>query len=72
MGETFGRNIGPKLRELRLARGKTIAEMADETGLGATALSNYENGIRIPRDPIKVILAEYLGKSVEELFYSPA
>ena len=62
--------VGPKLRDLRLTLGKTIAEVADETGIGATALSNYENGVRIPRDETKVQLARYYQTSVEEIFFS--
>lgn len=65
-----GEIIGKRLREMRKEKGKTILEVSDETGIGATALGNYENGIRIPRDRAKMVLAQYFGKSVDEIFFS--
>lgn len=56
---------------LRLLRGeKTLELVASETGLTASALSNYEQGIRIPRDESKVKLASYYGMTVEEIFFA--
>lgn len=49
--------------------GKTITEMAVDTGLGGSALRNYELGIRVPCDDNKLIIARYFGKTVDELFY---
>ena len=54
--------IGKKLRKLR---GDTpLNIVSQKTGLGATAISNYENGIRIPRDEAKVALAKYYRKTI--------
>lgn len=50
---------GDRLRELRNEKGKTLAEMAQATGLKASAISNYENGIRIPRREAMDILTDY-------------
>lgn len=61
--------IGSRIRDLRESMGKTIAEMADDTGLGDSALRNYEIGLRIPNDAAKLTLARYFGKTVDELFY---
>lgn len=59
--------IGKKLRKLR---GDTPLNIVSQrTGLGATAISNYENGIRIPRDEAKVALAKYYRKTIDELFF---
>lgn len=56
---------------LRLLRGdKTLETVSKETGLTVSALSNYENGIRIPRDEVKITIANYYNKSVEEIFFS--
>ena len=63
-----GKTIGEKLRELRGDR--TLQEVSDATGIGVTALSNYESGYRIPRDGVKFILANYYGISSEELFFA--
>ena len=61
--------IGRRLRELRTAHGKTTGELSIATGIGRTALSNYELGYRIPRDRTKEVLAAYYKMTVDELFY---
>lgn len=61
------RVIGERLRALRGARRMT--QVSEETGIGQSTLSNYENGIRIPRDETKVVLAKYYGVSVESIFF---
>lgn len=61
------KEIGRRLTELR--GNKTRREVADETGISYSALSNFECGLRIPSDPCKITLAKYYGVSVEELFY---
>lgn len=61
-------DIGKRLRELRGSR--SIAEVSAYTGIGETALRNYENGYRIPRDAAKMSLAHYYGVSVEQLFFA--
>ncbi len=59
--------IGKKLRMLRGSR--TIKEVSDETGLGWSTVCSYELGKRIPEDDKKIILANYFGTTVQELFY---
>lgn len=59
--------IGRRLRELRGDR--SVAEVSAATGLGETAIRNYENGYRIPQDVAKVTLAKYYGVPVGELFF---
>lgn len=60
--------IGKKLRELR---GKnTLNDTASDLGISISALVMYENGNRIPRDEIKLKIAKYYGKSVEEIFFA--
>lgn len=60
--------VGKRLRDLR--GNKTIREVSEATGIGLTALSNYETGYRIPRDETKAVLADYYGVNLEELFFS--
>lgn len=60
--------IGKRLRVLRGDR--TMMTVCNATGITQSALSNYENGIRVPRDATKVVLANYYGVSVESLFYA--
>lgn len=60
--------IGKKLRLLRGIR--TRAEVSRETGLSQARLGNYEHGQRVPTDDAKVLLANYYGMSVQNLFYT--
>ncbi len=53
------------------ARGNTPRkEVADAVGVSLSALSMYESGQRIPRDEIKVKLAQYYGTTVQALFFT--
>lgn len=55
---------------LVLARGKIPRwKVCRAVGIALNTLSMYETGKRIPRDNIKKKLADFYGKSVEELFY---
>ena len=54
---------------LIIARGKKKREdVAKAVGVSVSAIAMYENGDRVPRDEIKVRLADYYKKSVQELF----
>ena len=72
MAQISSEMIGQKLKNLRAQKGKTIAEVSCDTGIGVSTLGNYENGIRIPRDETKIELARYYDTTVEDLFYSQA
>lgn len=55
---------------LRNARGETPRQqVAEAVGITVSAISMYENGDRIPRDEVKVKLAKYYKRSVQELFF---
>ena len=60
--------IGKRLRELRgnLSRKK----VADIIGVSVSALAMYECGERIPRDEVKIKIAELYGKSVGAIFFN--
>lgn len=60
--------IGKKLTKLRGNKSQDI--VANAVGISRSALSMYEQGNRIPRDEIKLKLADYYRKSVQELFFS--
>lgn len=54
------------------ARGKrTREEVANAVGISVSAMAMYENGARVPRDEIKVKLADYYKTTVQKLFFSP-
>ena len=62
------KTTGMILRGLR--GGKTQEEVANDLGITKSSWAMYERGERIPRDEIKVRIANYFGKSVQELFYA--
>ena len=64
--------IGNRLKALRSEKGETTMEMAQALGISASAVTMYETGNRIPRDEIKVRIAEHFGVSVESIFFPAA
>lgn len=62
------KDIGRKLVVLRGER--TQREVASELEISISALAMYEQGNRIPRDEIKLKIASYYGKSVQEIFFN--
>lgn len=61
------KSVGKILLDLR--GNKTQEEIAIALGITKSSWAMYERGERMPRDEIKVRIAQYFGKSVEELFY---
>ena len=60
---------GEKLRSLR--GDKSADEVAKAIGISVSAVGMYEREERIPRDDIKIKLAEYFGASVQAIFFEP-
>lgn len=58
--------MNEKLIELRGNR--TQEEVAKALGISVSALSMYEQGKRVPRDEIKIKMANYYDISLESLF----
>ena len=61
-------SIGMKLRALR--GGKSQEKVAAELMITKSALSMYERDKRIPRDEIKIRIADYYNVSVGSIFYA--
>lgn len=59
--------IGERLKTLRGSRSQQ--EVADAIGISQSAYANYEAGLRVPRDKIKIRIAEYYKRSVATLFF---
>ena len=57
------------LRGLREARSESLSAAAEGIGITKSALAMYERGERTPRDEVKVKIALYYGKTVQELFF---
>ena len=66
----MGATIGDTLKELRAAKGKTLAEVARDLDITPSALSNYENNIRVPRDTIKIAISDYYKKPIQKIFFA--
>ena len=60
--------ISKKLVDLR--GNKSQVEVAKELGISTSALSMYENGERIPRDPIKIRIADYYKTPIQDIFFA--
>ncbi len=60
--------IADRLKNLRGE--KSQLEVAQAIGVTPMAISLYESGERIPRDEIKVKLAEYFHTTVDAIFFA--
>ena len=61
------KEMGKRLRNLR---GDKPANMvAKALNITPTALANYEAGIRVPRDDVKAVIANYYNTTIEAIFF---
>ena len=63
------KDVGKRLVAMRGE--KTQKEVASDLKISISAIAMYEQGNRIPRDEIKIRIASYYGKSVQEIFFNP-
>ena len=68
--ETLQR-VGPRLRQLRLERDATLADLAAETGISASTLSRLESGQRRPTLELLLPLARAHRVALDELVDAP-
>lgn len=61
--------IADNLRELRRRKGVTQTEVAQALGVPVSTYNAYETGQNVPRDKMKIAIAEYFGKSVGYIFF---
>ena len=61
-------DIGKRLIELRGNR--TQDQVARDNGISLSAIGMYERGERIPRDEIKIRLANYYGRTVQDIVFA--
>lgn len=60
----------PYNETLKALRGdKSQETIAAEIGITKSSWAMYERGERVPRDEVKIKIAKYFGKTVEELFF---
>jgi transcriptional regulator with XRE-family HTH domain len=63
--------VGPRLRELRTRRDRTLTELAESTGISVSTLSRLESGARKPTLELLLPLAQAYGVTLDELVDAP-
>lgn len=63
------KNLGRRLKELRMKKGLTQEELAEKTGLSVTFVGLVERGINTPSLETCNKIARALGITLDELFY---
>lgn len=58
---------GKRLMELRGS--KSRSEVAKSIGIATSTLAMYETERRIPRDSVKIALADYYNTTVQKIFF---
>lgn len=59
---------GEKIRAMRGAESQQV--LADKLKISKSALAMYERGERIPRDEVKIRIAQHFGVSIESIFFA--
>lgn len=63
------KTVAERIKDARKAKGCTVEELAKACGITDSAVQMYECGQRVPRDSIKIAMADYFGMTVQELFF---
>lgn len=63
-------SYGKMLHELRGE--KSQGKIAEDIGITKSAWAMYEREERVPRDEVKVKIAAYFGRTVQEIFFASA
>ena len=63
------KTVAERIKEARLEKGITRLELANLCDISVSAVQMYEIGQRVPRDQVKVKLAEALDKPIQVLFF---
>lgn len=61
-------SVGSRIKEMREARQFTRNQLADMIGVTVGAISNYENEVSFPKEPVLFKLIEILGCDANYLF----
>ncbi len=70
LDDALGR-VGPRLRQLRLERGATLADLGEETGISVSTLSRLESGGRRPTLELLLPLARAHRVALDDLVDAP-
>jgi transcriptional regulator with XRE-family HTH domain len=63
--------VADRLRRLRVASGRTLAEMSGQTGVSVSTLSRLESGLRRPTLDLLIRLAAAYGASLDDVVGAP-
>ncbi len=63
------RSLNNRLREARSKAGLTQAELAQRIGVSRKTVNTIENKVFTPSTLVALLLADALGRSVEDLFF---
>ncbi len=61
-------SFGETLKRLR--GNQTQEEIANNIGITKSSWAMYERNERVPRDEVKIRIANYFGKTVQEIFFN--
>jgi transcriptional regulator with XRE-family HTH domain len=64
-----GTGLGPRLREVRVARALSVRELARRVGCSASLISQIERGVSVPSVGVLYSLATELGSSLDYLLF---
>lgn len=61
--------IGNRIKTLRENQKETMSDLSRAVGTSESAIGMYESGQRVPRDEIKIRIAEHFAVPVESIFF---
>lgn len=61
--------VAERIKTARAEKGCSVEDVAKGCGITVSAVQMYECGQRIPRDSIKIAMAQFFNKSVQDLFF---
>lgn len=61
--------VSERIKKARQSKGYSTREVAEACGITESAIQMYECGLRVPRDSIKIKMADFFGESVQNLFF---
>ena len=64
--------IGSRIKGLREKSGETMLDLSKSVGTSESAIGMYESGQRVPRDEIKIRIAEHFNVPVDAIFFPKA
>lgn len=65
--DSSGRRIGQRIKEIRLIRGLSQAQLGEMIGLNGARIQSYESGVRKPKEEVLIKIADALKVQVMAL-----